>query len=166
MTLQLTNAGWQAAEQAAAAIPLVPTDAGNDAAAAAAHLADLGAARDWWEAHPAARRPEPPVYVNVRVHGATREEKLADLDAIAASWGVQVTTEPRLGTKTARLDFGGYTWEAHVSGPAKTMAELKAADARSMAATRGGPRESMRVLRAAVAPPPRPRRPDRRRLRS
>ena len=129
MTLQLTNAGWQAAEQAAAAIPLVPTDAGNDAAAAAAHLADLGEARDWWEAHPGARRPEPPVYVNVRVRGATREEKLADLDAIAASWGVPVTTEPRLGTRTARLDFGGYTWEAHVAGPAKTNDDLKAATA-------------------------------------
>lgn len=126
MTLTLTQAGVQAAQQAADAIPLTLTPAGHEAAAAAAHLAHLGEARDWWENHPGARLPASPV-INVRVNGTTPEEKAADLEAIAASWGVEVQELDRDLGRVARLTFGGYTYEAHVAARFKTHKETVAA---------------------------------------
>lgn len=128
MTLSLTPAGVQAAEQADGAIPLMLTPAGYEAAAAAAHLASLDEARAWWQDHPAARLPASPV-INVRVKGADYDEKMADLRAIAASWDVEVMPlDGGLG-HAARLVFGGYTYEAHVAVRFKTMDELTAATA-------------------------------------
>lgn len=76
------------------------------------HMADLGSARAFFNSHPRARVPASPV-VSVRVRGNSREEKLADLRAIAVSWEVPVETLPD-GTMTAQLVFGGLTYEAHV----------------------------------------------------
>lgn len=93
------------------------TTAPPDEATAAAHARhDLVVAYIdagiYIETHPGARLPKSPVS-NIPVEGKTREEKVADLRAIAASWDVPVTTLPD-GTLYAELRFGPLTFEAHV----------------------------------------------------
>lgn len=73
----------------------------------------LAEAARFFRDRPRARLPKSPV-CNVRVHGANRDEKIADLYAIAGSWGVIVQALPD-GTETAQVAFGPVTFEAHVA---------------------------------------------------
>lgn len=76
------------------------------------HIADLGAARAFFNSHPRARIPDSPL-IQVHLKGATRDERLADLRAIANSWGVALQTLAD-GTRSAQLVLGSLTYEAHL----------------------------------------------------
>ena len=86
-------------------------------------------ARVFFLTHQDAHLPGPGVW-NVRVEGESREEKLRNLRAIAASWDVPLVTVGG-GTQIARLVFGPLQFEAHVGAEWKgTQAHLDAARAR------------------------------------
>jgi hypothetical protein len=100
----------------------VPPDEAVTAAAARHDLVvALTDAAIWLETHPDARPPASPL-ISVRVRGGDRDEKIADLRAIAASWDVPVTTLPS-GTMQAERVFGPLTVEAHVAPHYSTMDE-------------------------------------------
>jgi hypothetical protein len=95
----------------------------DETAAAGAARADLVTAfadsGAFIATHPRARIPDSPV-LSIRVNGATREERLADLREIAAGWEVPVT-EDDMGTLIARRRIGPLLYEAHVSHPDGTV---------------------------------------------
>lgn len=96
-------------------LSVAPADAALAATTARRdHIADLGAAREFFNSHPRARIPDSPL-IQVHLRGANRDERLADLRAIADSWGVALQTLAD-GTQTAQLVFGGLTYVAYV-GP-------------------------------------------------
>jgi hypothetical protein len=81
--------------------------------------------------HPGIRLPKPGT-LNIRVHGETRAEKVADLHEIASQWEAEVVPQPD-GTLLAERWFGtAVRVEAHL-GPdyAGTRGYLDAARARN-----------------------------------
>ena len=98
--------------------PEVPADA---AQARADFLAALAEARMFFRYHPDARLPQSPL-IQVRPRGRNREEKIADLGAIAASWGVPVLRLDE-GTLHAEVVFGPLTIAASVAAPVQGTTE-------------------------------------------
>jgi hypothetical protein len=97
-----------------------PTDEAVTAAAARHDLVvGLTDSAIWWETHAGAELPEGCVN-SKRVRGDDRDEKIAHLRAIAASWDVPVETLPD-GTMIARRTFGPVIFEAHLAPHYSTM---------------------------------------------
>jgi hypothetical protein len=78
--------------------------------------------------------PLPVVHANYRVHGATRDEKLARLGVIAGSLGTEIARDP-MGTLIARRWFRSVCAEGHVSPEDRSMAAWREAAARRDANT-------------------------------